>query len=111
MHDFMDLLRDTSILAAALKSIQLNDKERESLRRLHASAVGFDSGRDSRNIVRAETSYHCSKIGGYLTRHFDGVGPRDKMMWIGYLVQDAKGGERWVMRSQVRAAISSLHWF
>lgn len=56
------------------------------------------------------TVFSCSKVGGYLIKHFDGVGPGDKMMWIGTFKHDAKGNERWIMRPQIKAALESLKW-
>lgn len=111
MKDFRDLLRDTPQLANALSSIQLNEKEKDSLRRLYASPVGFEASRDSSNRLKAETVYHCSKTGGYLSKYFEGIGPMDNMMWVGHIEVDSQGLEHWLMRSEMREAIKTLGWF
>jgi hypothetical protein len=68
------------------------------------------TSRDAGSRVRGDTVFSCSKVGGYLTKHFDGVGPGDKMMWIGTIKHDAKGNERWIMRPQIKVALETLKW-
>lgn len=108
MDEFADLLDQPLKVAEALRSIQISEKERDSLRLLYASKVGFEASRDSGNRVRAETVYHCSKIGAYLTKHFDGIGPRDTMMWVGCILPNKGGTEYWIMRPQFRAAMDLM---
>ena len=107
-----DLLDDTKGLAMALESIQLSDKHKEHLRKLFDSVDGEPAGRDERTrVVKSETRVSCSRIGGMLTTYFGGVGPVDKMMWVGRLPKDGHGRERWVMRPQLREALRLLNWF
>jgi len=107
---FEEALEDVAGLAAALESIQLSEKLREELRSLFEKTDGFEVSRDRKNRVRASTVHNCSKIGGHLTTHYGGVGPQDKMMWIGF-VRRTNAGERWLMRGQIRAALVMAGWF
>jgi hypothetical protein len=111
MVDFHSLLKDHVGLVSALRAIQPSDKERDALGELYATASGFLVTRDAGNRVRGETIYQCSKIGGYLTAHFGGVGATDSMMWIGYIKPDEADAEHWVMRPEIRAALKSLGRF
>jgi len=112
MTDFHDLLSIPAELVAALKSVQtqMSEKEKGDLLQLYGARGGVYVTRDKGNRVRGDTVYSCSKVGAYLTKHFDGVGPNDKMMWIGTIKRDAKGQERWTMRPQIKAALVSLGW-
>lgn len=113
MTDFYSLLKDTPGLAAALQSIKLKttNKQYSHLGQLYATTGGFLTTRDKGNRVRGETVYSCSKIGGYLTAHFGGIGATDSMMWVGIIKQDTAGNEHWKMRPEMRAAVASLGWF
>lgn len=110
MPDFQELLDKPRLLSVALKTVQMSEKERGDLIALYGTRGGVFSSRDAGNRVRGDTVYSCSKVGVYLTKHFDGVGPGDKMMWIGTIKHDSKGQERWVMRPQIKAALQSLKW-
>ena len=113
MTDFSKLLNDTKGLAEALSSIRAKATEKQfnDLGQLYATKLGFLATRDAGNRVRGETVYSCSKIGAYLTERFNGVGPGDKMMWVGRIERDKKGNENWQMRPEMRAALSTLGWF
>ncbi len=76
-----------------------------SMRRRRA----FRPTRDKGNRVGGDTVYSCSMVGAALTRYFDGIGPDDKMMWIGHIVVDSKGNETWVMRPEIRVAMLRLN--
>lgn len=108
---FFDILDDPDALTEALASIQLTGKQRAHLGELFASADGEVVRKDAGNRVQSTTRYSCSKIGGYLTKHFGGIGATDNMMWVGFIAHDADGGERWVMRTQIRSALVQLGWF
>jgi hypothetical protein len=111
MTDFEELLRDTPRLATALQSVQLTAKEKSDLCQLYdADERGIPVHRDKGQRARGDTVSSCSKVGAYLTRYFEGVGPSHKMMWIGRLCCDADGEEWWSMRSEMRAAIHALGW-
>ena len=107
MTDYHAILNDPKKIAAALKSVQMSDKERGDLIQLFGTRGGVHVTRDAGSRVRGDTVYSCSKVGANLSRHFDGVGPGDKMMWIGTLKIDSKGDERWVMRPQVKVALQA----
>jgi hypothetical protein len=108
---FFDLLDDPAALTEALASIQLTGKQRAHLGELFASADGEAVRKDAGNRVQSTTRYSCSKIGGYLTKHFGGVGATHDMMWVGFIAHDVNGGERWIMRTQIREALVQLGWF
>ena len=108
---FNELLDNPDGLIQALASIQLKGKQRSQLAQLFASADGEEVRRDIGNRVQSDTRHSCSVIGGHLTNYFGGVGPRDKMSWIGYIQPDAYGAERWVLKSQIRSALVHLGWF
>jgi hypothetical protein len=111
MKDFRLYLRDTELLAKALESIQVKAKEKSDLGELYASKHGVSVTRDKGNRVRGDTVYSCSQIGRQLTAYFDGVRPRDLMMWVGFIEPQKDGGEQWVIRPEVRSAIKRLSWF
>jgi hypothetical protein len=113
MTEFFSLLKDTRGLAVALKSIRLKmtGKQFSDLGQLYTTTSGFLATRDKGNRVRGETVYSCSKIGGYLTGHFGGIGATDSMMWVGVIKQDAVGNEHWMMRPEMRTAVASIGWF
>ncbi len=112
MPEFADLLKDQKGLARAIKTIQLkaSEKQHGDLAQLYATKAGIPAHRDKGNRVRGDTVHSCSMIGAYLTAHFDGVGPRDTMMWIGTVKIDRKGAESWHMRPEMRAALAALGW-
>jgi hypothetical protein len=112
LDTYPDIREDTKGLAKALESIQLGDKYLGHLRKLFNSVDGEPATRDEvTRVVKSETRFSCSRIGGLLTTHFGGVGPTDKMMWIGYLPRDAQGNERWVLKPEIREALRLLNWF
>jgi hypothetical protein len=110
MTNFHEILEDKKALVGAFKSIQISEKQRENLIQLCNTRGGVHTTRDSGMRVRGETVYSSSKVGVALTKHFDGVGPGDKMMWIGTIKQDAKNEERWVMRPQIKDALATMGW-
>lgn len=109
MDDYKACLKDTELLAKALSSVQMSPKEKSDLGQLYIDKGGVVVTRDKGNRVRGETVFSCSKIGAGLTAHF-GVGPMDKMMWIGCLAAK-DGSEIWSMRPEVRSAVKILGWF
>lgn len=111
MKDFKSYLKDANLLAKALESIQMKPKEKSDLGELYMSKHGIPVSRDKGNRVRGETVYSCSRIGKYLTLHFEGVGPGDSMMWIGYIEPQSDGSEQWMMRPEIRNAIKGLGWY
>lgn len=113
MTTFDDLLDDIDGLCRALSAIEplLTAKQREHLRDLFLSPDGESSQRVGKNVLKSRTRWSCSKVGGHLTRYFEGVGASDQMMWIGYIALWPDGTERWVMRSQIREALRRLNWF
>ena len=110
MKDFKSYLKDTALLAKALESIQLKPKEKSDLGELYASKQGVSVSRDKGNRVRGDTIYSCSQIGKHLTAYF-GARPNDLMMWVGFIEPQDDGGEQWMIRPEVRAAIKRLGWF
>lgn len=110
MSDYHSLLNSPKLILTALKSVQMSDKERTDLVALYGTRGGVMVTRDKGSRVRGDTVFSCSKVGGYLTKHFDGVGPGDKLMWIGTIKLDAKDNERWIMRPQIKAALEVLKW-
>jgi hypothetical protein len=113
MTKFFSLLEDTKGMAAALQSIKpkMTDRQFSDLGQLFTTTDGVLTTRDKGNRVRGETVYSCSKIGSYLTMHFEGIGATDSMMWLGTLKRDAAGNEHWMMRPEMRAALASLGWY
>jgi hypothetical protein len=112
MATYYDLRDDTKGLAIAFQSIQLSNKQREHLRKLYNSVDGEPAARNEvTNVVKSETRVSCSAIGGLLTGYFEGVGPKDKMMWIGYLPKDTHGRERWMLKPEIRETLRILNWF
>ena len=110
MHDFKELLGDAPSLANALRSLQLSAKEKSDLGTLYSCGSGISVKRDNGRRVRGETIYSCSKVGSKLTKYFNGVGPQDKMMWVGYIQLDGNENEQWVLRPEIRLAIKELGW-
>ncbi|MFT5643602.1 MAG: hypothetical protein ACI83P_001149 [Janthinobacterium sp.] len=110
MNNFTQLLALTEELAKALASLPLTVKQKGDLGLLFAAENGIPISRDKGSRVRGDTIYSCSKIGSDLTKYFDGIGPQDKMMWIGYC-QPIGEIETWVMRPEVTAALRTLGWF
>lgn len=110
MTNFTAILKDESRLAKALAEIGLTERQKETLVSLAGYPNGIEARRDEGNRVRGEGIYACSMIGSALTKHLGCDGPIDKMMWIGTLHQDDAGGERWVIRPEVRSALKSLNW-
>jgi len=88
----------------------MSDKDRGDLIQLVGTRGGIYATRDKGQRVRGDTVYSCSKVGRYLTDHFGGIGPKDQMMWVGFLKPDANGLERWIMRPEIKSAIQSLGW-
>ena len=76
MTYFLALLDSSKKLTAALKSVQMSDKERCDLIELCNFKGGISATRDKGNRLRGDTIYSCSKMGTYLTQHFDGIRPR-----------------------------------
>lgn len=111
MKTFTDYLNDPVRLTAALSSLVLSDKESADLETLYRNPGGVSVTRDSGSRVRGETVHSSSRIGKYLSSHFDGVGPRDSMMWVGFIPDGRDRTERWVLRPQIRQAIDQLGWF
>jgi hypothetical protein len=110
METYRVLLTQPSVLAAALKSIQMSDKQLADLIALYGTRGGVHVTRDAGNRVRGDTVHSCSTVGALLTKHLNSEGPGDKMMWIGTIKPDAKGQERWVMRPQIKAAMAANGW-
>ena len=112
MATFLELLTNPKKLEAGLKAVkkEMSEKQYGDLITLATTRGGVDVTRDAGSRVRGETVYSCSKIGVMLTKHFGGVGPMDNMMWIGQLMTNAKGDERWAIRPQVKAAVKALGW-
>lgn len=113
MTTFENLLDDIDGLCRAFSAIKplLTAKQRDHLQELFLSPDGEPSERVGRNVVKSRTRMSCSKIGGHLTRYFEGVGARDHMMWIGFIQPQSDGRERWVMRPPIRGALTRLNWF
>jgi hypothetical protein len=111
MKDFKSYLKDTGLLTKALESIQMKPKEKSDLGELYASKSGIAVTRDKGNRVRGDTVYSCSQIGKQLTTYFDGTRPNDLMMWVGFIEPQNDGGEKWMIRPEVRSAIKRLGWF
>lgn len=110
MSDLLSILKNTEGLANALDSIfkKLTPKQKDDLQLLYSSPVGVLTTRDSGRRVRGETIYSCSRIGAHLSDYFDGVGPADKMMWVGFIKPDPHGNQHWVMREEIRSALKRL---
>lgn len=109
MQDFKEILGNTLHLASAIDSLGLTPKQTADLRALYESKVGIPVWRDKGRRVRGDTVNSCSKVGAGLTRYFDGIGPQDQMMWIGYLRRDGDS-EAWTMRPEIKLALQSLGW-
>lgn len=105
MSDYREILTDSVRLTGALKSIPMSAKERADMELLYNAKLGLPVERDKGNRVRGPSVHSCSQIGSNLTRHFGGVGPGDKMMWVGHITPDAAGNELWVMRKEIRSAM------
>ena len=113
MPDFHELLDKPDAMSNAFRAIRpsMSAKEFADLGELFGNATGLPAWRDKGNRVRGGAVYTSSRIGAYLTSHFDGVGPNDKMMWVGLVVPDKRKNESWVMRPQVRNALTTLGWY
>lgn len=109
--DFLDVLNDADALSAALVAIRPTERQLKDLRLLFERGAGIAVERDSGHRVRGDTVNSCSKIGGLLTAHLEGIGPIDSMMWVGFLTKNSTGDETWHLRPQVRTAIKRLGWF
>lgn len=110
MTDFRQILEDAAKISSALESVQPTATQLEDLRQLYAAAQGLPTTRDKSNRVRGDTAYSCSMVGAALTRYFDGIGPGDKMMWLGHIKLASDGKEMWVMRPEIRSAMERLNW-
>jgi hypothetical protein len=112
MAEFRELLESPQILASALKSVrqEMSEKQYGDLITLSTTKGGIHVTRYSGNRLKGDTITSCAKIGSFLTKHFDGVGPLYKMSWIGSIELDSKEQERWVIRPQVKAAVKALGW-
>lgn len=108
---FRVVLDDHQRLVDALRAIELTAKQRADLSQLYWSPKGVPVIRDSGRRVRGDTVQTCSAIGAILTRYFDGVGPKDQMMWIGLLSSDPQWTERWKMRDPIRKALATVLGF
>lgn len=111
MLEFEQILKNSPVLENALISVHLNAKEKLDLGVLYLCADGVALTRDKGSRARGETVHSSSKVGSRLKDHFGGVGPRDKMMWVGEIQADTDGGEKWVMRPEMKLAIKNLGWF
>ena len=94
-------------MASAFGSIyeKLTPKQKDDLRLLYSTPLGILTSRDDKRRVRGDTVTSCSRIGTHLTDYFNGAGPTDKMMWVGYLETGHQGTEYWVMREEMRSAL------
>lgn len=107
MTDYHDILSDKRLLTQALESIQLSEKQREDMAMLHGAVRGVPVERDEGLRVRGDSVYSSSRIGANLSRYFEGVGPTDKMLWVGQLRKTSTGNEFWVMRPEMRSAMEA----
>lgn len=109
MHSFQSLLTNTKLLANAFESVQPSPKQKADLGTLFRSKSGIPISRDKGRRVRGETVYSCSMVGASLTRFFEGIGPQDKMMWIGFIETEGSN-EKWIMKPEVKLAMEVLGW-
>lgn len=107
---FTAIISDPKLLAQGLKAIGLTGAQREALIQLHAAPRGLPAEVDAGGRVRGPTVWQCSRVGTLLTRHFAGIGPRDAMMWIGFVREGPRDTIFWCMRPTVAQALESLGW-
>jgi predicted HNH restriction endonuclease len=107
MTDFREILADPLRLARALQAMQLSAKVKADMELLYDAKRGIPVDRDTTQRLRGPSVNSCSKVGVNLSRHLGGVGPRDKMMWVGEIKKDTKENEIWVMRKEMRTALQA----